>query len=172
MRSLRLRRSYPVQSQRQRTAEEEDGLEVDGLQCLFFADDTGQDQNDGANRCGNLQLDADLLFKNHAQQGEHEDNGGEHLFPLGNIAEVLLAAEGVIIGDGVVGQQLHAKGGVEEDAGGEDGQAHDGVLEEAEGHPNLTQSALGDEVAGAPMRERLPPMAAANTSGISSLERA
>ena len=47
----------------------------------------------------------------------------------------------------MVGQQLHAKGGVEEDAGGEDGQAHDSVLEEAEGHPDLTQSALGDEVA-------------------------
>ena len=47
----------------------------------------------------------------------------------------------------MVGQQLHAKGGVEEDAGGEDGQAHDGVLEEAEGHADLTQSTLGDEVA-------------------------
>ena len=47
----------------------------------------------------------------------------------------------------MVGQQLHAKGGIEEDAGGEDGQAHDSVLEEAEGHPDLTQSTLGDEVA-------------------------
>ena len=47
----------------------------------------------------------------------------------------------------MVGQQLHAKGGIEEDAGGEDGQAHDSILEEAEGHPDLTQSTLGDEVA-------------------------
>ena len=133
--------------QRQRTTEEEDGLEVDRLQGVFLGDDTGEDQSQRTDTAGDAEFDANLLFKNHAQQGEHEDDKGEHLFPLGNIAEVLLAAEGVIIGDGVVGQKLHAKGGIEEDADGEDGQAHDGVLEEAEGHPDLTQSTLGDEVA-------------------------
>ena len=158
--------------QRQRTTEEEDGLEVDGLQGVFLGDDTGEDQSQRTDTACDVELDADLLFKNHAQQGEHEDDEGEHLFPLGNIAEVLLAAEGVIIGDGVVGQQLHAKGGVEEDADGEDGQAHDGVLKEAEGHPDLTRALWAMRLPGAPMRERLPPMAAANTSGISSLERA
>ena len=28
-----------------------------------------------------VELDADLLFKDHAQQGEHEDDKGEHLLP-------------------------------------------------------------------------------------------
>ena len=46
------------------------------------------------------------------------------------------------------GEQLLADGGVEEDTNDEDGQTDNGVLEEAEGHPDLIQCALGNEVAG------------------------
>ena len=68
----------------QRTAKKEHGLEVDGLQCLFFADDTGQDQNDGANRCGNLQLDTDLLFKHHRKNGDDQHSQRDiYCFHLG-----------------------------------------------------------------------------------------
>ena len=51
--------------------------------------------------------------------------------PIQPVMLSLMPISFVILGDGVVGQQLHAKGGIEEDADGEDGQAHDGVLEEA-----------------------------------------
>mgnify|MGYP000355726374 CR=1 FL=1 len=76
-----------------------------------------------------------------------------------------------LILDFVGGEQLLADGGVEEDTDDEDGQTNNGVLEEAKDIPISSSALWAIRLPGAPMRERLPPIAAAKTRGISSLER-
>ena len=135
--------------QRQRTAKQEHRLEIDGLQCLFLADDAGQDQNDGANRCGNLQLDADLLFKHHGKNGDDEHSQRHILLPLGNMG-VILDSKLVIFQRcraTVFGQQLVAKQRKEENACQNHRAADNEVFEEARFDAQLVQGADAHQVA-------------------------
>jgi len=130
-------------------AEEEDGLEVDGLERVFLGDDAGQDQEDRADTSRDTELDADLIFKDHAQERSYEDDQGERLLPLGNAAEVLgVVKYGAVVGRIVVGKEPEADGRVEQDAGCQDRKSDDRVLEEAKRETDLFECALRDHVAG------------------------
>ena len=131
------------------TAEEEDGLEVDGLEGFLLGDDAGEHQQDRAETSGDSELDLDLILEDHAEQGDDQDHQGENFFPLGNLAEVPhLVEDGTVIVRGVViGQELEADGGIEEDTGHEDGETDDRVLEEAEAEAEGFEGTLGNHVA-------------------------
>ena len=67
-----------------------DGLHINGTIGRLFADSAAGHKDNCTDAAGKIELDANLLFKDHGKNGKDHDNQGNHLFPSRHIGKVLL----------------------------------------------------------------------------------
>ena len=133
--------------QGQGAAEQQDDLQIDGLQSFLLGDNAGEHQNNGADAGGDLDLDADLFLEDHGQDDNDQDDQGDDLLPGGHTG-VVLGGLGGFAAVGAVGQQLVADDGIEDDAQHQHGNAHRCIHEEAGGNAHFLQGIHAHQVAG------------------------
>ena len=138
-------------AERGHEGQHEDGQELEGLERLFFGEDAGGNDEDGAAARDDVdgRQEVDIVGQDHEDDGHDEVDSSKDAVPLRNVAVVGVRlthlARGAVL-DELVAEEEH------EDRDGEQHRDADlGILEEADMHRAVgigLDGVLGDEVTG------------------------